>query len=119
MVLSGCNNQTTIEGEMVKYICSFEGNYAAADVYWRLRLGDRSLIVVEKDKNYTNFRMDARPSSDSSSCRFISELTIHANLSMNNAIIYCYALSNGFTSDSTCNLSELSSRVASYMYILN
>ena len=108
-VLSGCKDRITIEGEMVKPNCSFGDNYAAADdVYWRLRLEDRSLILVEEDKNYTNFHMDIQnySSSSNSCCRFISELSIHANLSMNNAIIYCDALFNGYTSDSTCHLSE-------------
>ena len=109
-VLNGCYDQITIEGETVKYSCSFGDNYLAADVvYWRLRLEDRSIILIENKKNYTNFHMDAHqdcPLTNNSCCKFISELSIHTDLSMNDAILYCYALINGFTSDSMCNLSK-------------
>ena len=108
-VLSGCNDRITIEGEMVKDICVFGDNYSSAtDVYWRLRLEDRGLILVEINKNYTNFHMDINEDcpSNNCSCRFTSELCIHANLLMNNAIIYCYALINEYASQSTCHLSE-------------
>ena len=111
-VLSGSENHTTVEGEMVLFKCSFGDNYSPIDydVYWELTLEDGNHITVMDYINYTDFQMKTYqdcPPSNYSCCRFTSQLSIHTNLSMNNAIVTCSAIINELTSYSSSALSEL------------
>ena len=110
-VLSKCKNHTTVEGEIIKFKCSFGDNYLPNDHYmkWKMKSENGSYIIINDRVNYTDFRMDTHqdcPSNNYSCCRFTSELSVHTNLSMNNATVSCNAI---LTSFSVCHLSELHS----------
>lgn len=111
-LLSGCNNQVTIEGENVTFKCSFGDDYLPVDynVSWKLTLENGDHIIIEDDMNYTDFCLHTYqdcPPNNSSCCQFTSKLSIHTNLSMNNAAVSCYAMINEHTTSSTCHLSEM------------
>ena len=109
-ILSGSENHTTVEGEMVVFKCSFGDNYSPMNyIYWELTLEDGHHIVVKDYLNYTDFQMKTYqdcPPNNYSCCRFTSKLNIHTNLSMNNAIVTCSAIINEITSYSSSDLSE-------------
>ena len=111
-ILSGSENHTTVEGEMVVFKCSFGDNYSPMDydIYWELTLEDAPHHIVVTDYlNYTDFQMKTYqdcPPNNYSCCRFTSKLNIHTNLSMNNAIVTCSAIINEITSYSSSDLSE-------------
>ena len=110
--MAACNNRVTIEGEKVTFKCSFGDNYSPVDydVFWRPTLEDGSYIIVQDDMNYTDFHMYAYldcPPNNYSCCQFTSELSVHTNLSINNAAITCVAIINELTTSSGCHLSEL------------
>ena len=113
-LLSSSNNQTTVEEELITSSCSFKGNYVRLNyaVYWIISQ-DGSATVVNDEDNYPDYHVDTKkncPFTNTSCCRFTTELSIHTNLSLNNAMITCYAFFVGsrYPTSSTSYLSELS-----------
>ena len=112
-LLSSSKNQTTVEGEMVTFKCSFGDNYSPVDysIFWRLTLENGSHILVQDGLNYTDYHVNTYqdcPSTNYSCCRFTTELSINGtSLSMNNSVINCNAMINQVTSSGISHLSEL------------
>ena len=97
---------------MATFSCSFGDNYSpiSYDIYWEVTHKDGNDIVVEDDMDLTNFNMSIYqdcPSYNYSCCQFTTTLSIHTNISMDNAVVTCNAQINEFTSDSSSDLSEL------------
>ena len=111
-LLSGCINRVTIEGENVTFNCSFGDDYSPAGYHmsWRLTHENGSYTMIADNMNYTDFCLRTYqdcPPDNNSCCRFISELNIHTNLSMNNVAVSCNATINEHTTSSICHLSEM------------
>lgn len=113
-LLSSSNNQTTVEEELTKFSCSFNGSYTPINysVYWIIKFQNGSTIEVKNDSipgYHVNTKVNC-PLTDSSCCNFTTELIIHAILLLNNAMITCNAIfvDSLIPTSSSSYLSELS-----------
>ena len=113
-LLSGSNNQTTVEEELITFSCSFKGNYIPLNyaVSWIIKLQNDTTIKVKDDSNDPDYNVNTMkncPFTNSSCCRFTTELSIHATQPLNNAMITCNAKFVGSfkPTSSTSYLSEL------------
>ena len=114
-LLNGINNETTVEGEVITLSCSFKGNYIPMNyaAYWIIKLQNGNTTVVNGDHNTSGYHVSTKkncPFTNSSCCRFTTELTIHAILPSNNAMITCNAIFVDYylPTSNTSYLSELS-----------
>ena len=114
-LLSSNNNQTTVEEELIIYSCSFKGNYVRLnyDAYWIIIFQNGSAIVVNDENSHPGYLVNTKkncPFTNTSCCHFTTELSIHAILPLNDAMITCNAIfvDSYFPTSSTSYLSELS-----------
>ena len=96
-LLSGSNNQSTVEGEVITFSCTFKGNYKPLNypVYYIVTLQNGTSITVNDHSNYPDYHVSAMkncPFTNSSCCRFVTKLEIRAAISSNNAMITCNAM---------------------------
>ena len=113
-LLSGSSNQSTVEEEVITFSCTFKGNYKTLDyhVYYIVTLQNGTSITVNDDSDYPDYHVSTKkncPFTNSSCCRFITKLEIHAAISSNNAMITCNAMFIGSLTptSSASYLSEL------------
>ena len=113
-LLSSSNNQTTVEEELITFSCSFKGNYVRLNyaVYWIIKFQNDSTIVVNDEKDDPGYHVNTKnncPFTNSSCCHFTTELSIHAILPLNDAMITCNAIfvDSYLPTSSTSYLSEL------------
>ena len=123
-LLNGINNETTVEGEVITLSCSFKGNYTPMNyaAYWIIKLQNGNTIVVNGDHNTSDYYDNTKkncPFTNSSCCRFTTELSIYATLPSNNAMITCNAIFNDYDlpTSNTSYLSELSISIFIKMFI--
>lgn len=112
-LLHSSSNQTTVEGLMITFQCTYKGNYSPDDytVFWMVAFQNGSHILVQDDSNFSDYHIRTQqncPDSNYSCCRFITELSIHTSIPLNNAKITCSAILNSNVSTSNGSyLSEL------------
>ena len=121
-ILSSSNNQTTIEGEMITFICTFQGNYSPSDydVYWVIAFQNGSFLQIRNDSNFSDYHISTKqncPDTNYSCCRFTTELFIHTVLPLNNTAVTCTAMFDFIPSSSISYLSEFS--IHSYKASIN
>lgn len=121
-LLSGSNNQTTVEEEFITFSCSFKGNYKPLyyvyTTFWIIKLQNDTPIVVDDDSNNPDYHVSTKkncPFTNSSCCRFTTELTINATLPLNNAMISCSAFYVYYLKP-TYNTSYLSEFLCPYLF---
>ena len=115
-LLNGSNDKTTVEGEMITFSCSFKGNYNPMNygVYWIIKNQNYgNATTVRTDHNVSDYYVNTKkncPFTNSSCCRFTTELSIHTFLSLNDAMITCNAIfvDSILPTSNTSTLSELS-----------
>ena len=112
-ILNSSNDQTTVEGEDITFICLFEGNYSPLKydaVFWIVKFQNGSNITIQDDSNFSDYHIKTTrtcPYTDYACCRFTTSLSIHASLPLNNAMLTCIALYDDTPSSNTSKLSEL------------
>ena len=107
-VLSSSSNQTTVEKEMVEFICVFKGNYSLFNydgVYWMIKFQNGSSIILRN--NISNYHFDIQQNS---LCHFATKLHINASMTLDNAMVTCTAVMDNIlgSTNATSYLSELS-----------
>jgi len=106
-------NKSIVEDEVVKFSCTFGGNYDPVDytVVWSVTPQNENVTYYIDDKsNIAGFKVTTPhqdcPHSNYSCCRFTTVLTIHSNMSLNGAEVKCLAIVLEQQTDSTSYLSE-------------
>lgn len=111
-VLNSSNNQTTIEGEDITFMCIFQGNYSPSDydVYWLIEFQNGTILQIKNDSNFSNYHISTKQNCPDtySCCRFTTELFIHTVLPLNNSTVTCTAEIDFIQSSSISYLSEFS-----------
>ena len=112
-IINSSSNQTTIEGEKITFICTFQGNYSPSDydVHWMITFQNGSIVRIQNNSDFSDYHINTKqncPDTNYSCCRFITELFIHTSLPLNNTMITCtcIAMFDSIPSSSISYLSE-------------
>ena len=106
-VLSSSSNQTTVEREVVRFSCTFKGNYSLVNydgVYWMITFQNGSSIIVYN--NISDYHFDIQQNS---LCRFTTKLYMNTSMSLDKAMVTCTAIMDSMlgSSNATSYLSKL------------
>ena len=106
-------NKSIVEDEVVKFSCTFGGNYDPVDymVEWNVTpLNENVTYYIDDESNIAGFEFTKPhqdcPHSNYSCCRFTTELRVHSNMSLNGAEVKCLAIVLEQPTDGTSYLSE-------------
>jgi len=108
-LISKSVNKSIVEGELVTFSCTFGGNFDPVDynVVWSVKTQNGDITYIDDGTKGTKPRQDC-PHSNYSCCRFITQLMIHPNMSLNKAEIQCRTFVLEKPTDGTSYLSEFS-----------
>ena len=115
-LVTSSSNQTTIEGEVITFMCLFKRDYIPLKYYvqWTMKFQNGSTIELKEHSNNADYPIITKnycPYSPSSCCHFSTELRItHPAIPLNNVMLKCTAVVNGthLSTSSTSYLSEFS-----------
>lgn len=129
MLLDGCVDSGAIDGNISSFKCSFEGDYEKFETltkhYWTIEDIHKTLIKLYENSTYNKYSAFVKVypdclSSDNPCCIVTSELVIDKTfISLNKAVVKCYAGFPLHGSTETNSSAHLSKYVYKSLYMAN